>query len=100
MKGYRNLPYVKENEQWFMLELLDGFKSHENVLAAHELRSEAKVRSIKEESNSSHANQGYDQFTAKNDKKIAAESLYDQRKLKKLVTGKTHIDQYDLVLTR
>ena len=99
VKGYRNMPYVKENKQWSVLELLDGFKSHENVLAAHRLRAEYNIRSIKEESNTSHANQGYDQETARQDKKHAAESLYDQRKVKKMNTGKTRIDQYDLVLT-
>ena len=81
------------------MELFDGFKSHENVLKAHEIRAENKINSLKEESNSSHANQGYDQLTAKMDKKNAVESLYDQRKVKKYQTGKQHIDQYDLVLT-
>lgn len=38
-KGYPSLPYMAENKDWLMLELLDGFKSHENVLAAHELRA-------------------------------------------------------------
>ena len=88
VEGYRHLPYVKENIDWWLLELLDGFKSHENNLKAHELRAKKKVRSTKEESNSSHANQGYDQLTAKNDKKIAAESLYDQRKGKKIKQGR------------
>ena len=57
------------------------------------------IISLKEESKSSHVNQGYDQLTAKNDKKNAAESLYDQRKAKKWQMGKPQIDQYDLVLT-
>ena len=57
------------------------------------------IISLKEESNSSHVNHGYDQLTAKNDKKNAAKSLYDQRKAKKWQTGKARIDQYDLVLT-
>ena len=35
--GYRQLPYIKENEDWYIAELLDGFKSHENVLNAHKL---------------------------------------------------------------
>ena len=61
VNGYRSLPYVKENPEWHMLKLLDGFKSHENVLAAHELRAKAKIDSLKEESNSSHVCQGYDQ---------------------------------------
>ena len=43
MKGYRSLPYIAENKDWLMLELLDGFKSHENVLAAHELRACNKI---------------------------------------------------------
>ena len=67
-----------------MLELLDGFKSQENNLKAHKLRVENKVRSTEEESNSSRANHGYDQLTAKNNKKLAAKSLYDQRKGKKI----------------
>ena len=34
VRGYRHLPHVKENEQWLVLELLDGFKLHENLLEA------------------------------------------------------------------
>jgi hypothetical protein len=97
--GYRQLPHMKENEDWYITELLDGFKPHENVLNAHKLWADNLIISLKEESNSSHANQGYDQLTAKNDKKNAAESLYDQRKAKKWQTRKAQIDQYDLVLT-
>ncbi len=97
--GYRNLPHIKENQDWYVTELLDGFKSHENVLNAHKLQADNLIISLKEESNSSHVNQGYDQLTAKNDKKNAAEILYDQRKAKKWQTGKAQIDQYDLVLT-
>ena len=97
--GYHNLPHIKENEDWYITELLDGFKSHENVLNVHKLRADNLIISLKEESNSSHVNQGYNQLTAKNDKKNAAESLYDQRKAKKWQTAKAQIDQYDLVLT-
>jgi len=46
-KGYRSLPYVKDNPDWYMLELLDGFKSHECVLAANELRTLAKFVCLK-----------------------------------------------------
>ena len=66
-----------------MLELFDGFKPHENVLDAHWLRATNNIRLIEEDSNSSRANQGYDQGTAKIDKKNAAETLYDQHKVKK-----------------
>jgi hypothetical protein len=97
VKGYRSLPYIAENKDWLMLELLDGFKSHENVLAAHELHACNKIRSLKEESNTSHVNQGYDQLTAKTDKKNAAQSLHDQWNIMKFKTGKTQLDQYELV---
>ena len=58
-----------------------------------------KATSSKGESNSSLVNQGYNQLVAKNNKKNAAESLYGQRKAKKLSTGKTNINQYDLLIT-
>jgi len=61
-------------------ELLDGFKLHEHVLNAHKLRADNLIISLKGESNSSHVNHGYDQLTAKNDKKNAAKSLYDHAK--------------------
>ena len=88
VKGYCVFPFVKENPNWFVAELLDGFKSHENVLAAHELRDENKIKSVKEELNSSHCNQAYDFLVAKNDKKNAAESLHDMRLIKFHKTGK------------
>lgn len=97
VRGYRSLPYIAENKDWVMLELMDGFKSHENVLAAHQMRIDHKIMSLKEESNTSHVNQGYDQLTAKTDKKNAAASLFEQRKIVKSTTGKSQLDQYDLV---
>jgi hypothetical protein len=99
VKGYCLLPYIKENPQWYVYKLLDGFKLHKNVLKAHELCSDALIISLKEESNSSHVNQSYNQLVAKNNKKNAAKSLYDQRKAKKFATGKTNITQYNLIHT-
>ena len=99
VRGYRQMPYIKENPDWWVCELLDGFKSHENVLEAHSLRRDNKIKSVKEESNTSHINQAYDQLVAKNDKKIAKEALCDQRKIAAMRTGKKCIDQYALVLT-
>ncbi len=58
VKGYRQLPFLKENEDWYITELLDGFKSHDNVLKAHEICADQLIISLKEESNSSHVNQG------------------------------------------
>ncbi len=93
------MPFVADKPDWSMMELLDGFKSHENLLSANELRSDHNIWSLKEESNSSHLNQGYDQRTAKCDKKNAVESLYDQRRVQKWRSNWVNIDQYDLIFT-
>ena len=88
VKRYHSLPYIAENKDLLMLELLDGFKSHENVLAAHEFRACNKIHFLEEESNTSHINQGYNQITAKMGKKNAVMSLHDQWKIIKFRTGK------------
>ena len=69
------------------------------MISANELHSDHNIRSLKEESNSSHLNQGYDQLTAKSDKKNAVESLYDQRQVQKWRSNRVNIDQYDLIFT-
>ena len=56
VKGYHQLPFMKENKDWYITELLDGFKSHKNVQKAHEIRADQLIISLKEESNSSHVN--------------------------------------------
>ena len=62
-------------------------------------RRDYKVNSIKEESHTSHCNQYFDQLVAKNEKKVAAETLAKQQKL--LIFGKrdTAFHKWDLVLT-
>ncbi len=55
--GYRNLPHIKENPDWYVTELFDGFKSHENILNAHKHRVHNLIIFSKEESNSPHVNQ-------------------------------------------
>ena len=47
---------------------LDGFTSHVNVLNAHEIFAEFKIMVIKEEGDTSHVCQAYDQQVAKDDK--------------------------------
>jgi hypothetical protein len=56
VKGYHQLPFMKENKDWYITELLDGFKSCENVLKAHKICADQLIISLKEESNSSHVN--------------------------------------------
>jgi hypothetical protein len=41
--GYRELPYVRDNPQWLVLELVDGFGSHINCYEANVFRAEHNV---------------------------------------------------------
>jgi hypothetical protein len=43
VKEYRSMPFVADNPDWSMVELLDGFKSHKNVLSANELHSDHNI---------------------------------------------------------
>ena len=47
VKGYHQLPFMKENKDWYITELLDGFKSHKNVLKAHEICDHISKRGVK-----------------------------------------------------
>ena len=44
--GYRKMPHV-HNPERLIVEFLDGFKSHENVLRAHEFRADNNIISLK-----------------------------------------------------
>ena len=53
VEGYRALPVVKDNPQWWMIEIFDGFGAHLTNLNSLKQRAEAKILSIKEEGDSS-----------------------------------------------
>ena len=61
------------------------------------MRAERNILSAKEESKTSHINQAYNQFVAKNDNNILAETLACQRKMKHV--NQDFVDPYHLVLT-
>ena len=73
--GYNDIPVIRDNPQWAILEFLNSFGYHEYEPRALKIRAERNILSAKEESKTSHVNQAYDQFVAKNDKKILAETL-------------------------
>ena len=69
-------------------------------MEAHKLQAKSLILSVKEELHTSHANQGYDQFVAKEDTSKVAETLYTQWMLTRFVNNKGGIiDQWDLVYT-
>eukprot|EP00978_Attheya_sp_CCMP212_P000306 scaffold593_cov31-Attheya_sp.AAC.1 len=98
MKGYRQMPIIKDNPDWGIVELLDGFKSHEACFEANKARTDANCRSIKENSQSSHANQGYDQLVARDDKRKASDTLAMMRQGMKFHRNPTAINQWDLII--
>ena len=95
VRGYRELPYIKENPQWWVLELVDGFGSHITNVEANMERSNNKILSLKEEGDSSHINQAYDRLTARSDKSVNREALIWMQRDK--ATNAHTIDQWDLI---
>ena len=79
---YTEIPVIRDNPQWSILEFLDGFGYHKYEPRALKMQVERNILSAKEESKTSHVNQAYDQFAAKNDKKILTDTLACQRKMK------------------
>ena len=58
-----------------MLEIFDGFGAHLASLDAAQVRRDHKILSLKEEADSSHANQDYEKMVARTDKMAKTESL-------------------------
>ncbi|KAI2510833.1 hypothetical protein MHU86_3619 [Fragilaria crotonensis] len=66
--GIRKMPFICEHPSWWVVVSLDGFGSHVNVHQAQEVFYKRKILILKEEGDTSHINQAYDQSVAKNDK--------------------------------
>eukprot|EP00956_Cyclotella_meneghiniana_P037992 scaffold147505_cov79-Cyclotella_meneghiniana.AAC.1 len=95
VEGYRKLPYVVDNPQWWVLELVDGFNAHIFNHEANVDRFDKKVLSLKEEGDSSHINQAYDRLVARSDKAVNREALIWMQRDK--VSNAHTIDQWDLL---
>ncbi len=94
-EGIRGMPFIKDNPQWWVLEVFDGFGSHTSGFRALEVRMNRKILSLKEEADSSHVNQAYDKFVAKSDKATEVRTLSYLRTAKQLNRGV--VDQWGLV---
>ena len=66
--GIRKMPHLCDYPEWWVVVSLDGFGSHVNVHEAQEAFFRHKILILKEEGDTSHLNQAYDQSVAKNDK--------------------------------
>jgi len=74
-KAIRNLPVIRDHPDWWIVIALDGFGSHINVDEAQLMFHKYKILILKEEGDTSHVNQAYDQSVAKADKSMMRDAL-------------------------
>lgn len=90
--GIRKMPVICDHPDWWVCLSMDGFKSHVNVLETMEVWTQYKIRVAKEEAATSHINQAYDKFQAKQDKQVTRELL---EMCRNSVT--THVNNWQLI---
>jgi len=93
--GLRALPIVCDHPDWWMWVSADGGGQHFDDLEVMQLFRQARIMFVKEEADSSHNNQPYDKFVAKEDKIMHREMLGILRKCTAITRGV--VDQYGLV---
>jgi hypothetical protein len=95
IEGIRALPYVKNNPEWWALKVVDGFGAHVSSPEAMQMYWDAKIILLKEEADSSHVNQAFDKFVAKEDKINMRDLLSLLRRTTSVTKGV--VDQWGLV---
>ncbi len=95
VEGYRSLPVICDNPQWWMIEIFDGFGAHLNNLSLMNQHADAKILSIKEEGDSSSCNQAYDKHVKKSNKNHMRCSLTLLWSMKN--RNSNLVDQWDLI---
>jgi hypothetical protein len=75
VEGIRSMSHIQDNPQWWVIEVFDGFDPHTPSYYAMKHRYDNKILSLKEEGDSSHVNQAYVKFGAKNNKSLQKEGL-------------------------
>ena len=93
--GIRALPVISDMPHWWVLKIIDGFGPHVSSEAAMQIYYDKKIVLLKEEGDSSHVNQAYDQEVAKSDKRSMRSALGFLRSSSKL-TRQT-IDGWQLI---
>ena len=95
VRGLRGINrHTKANPDWLMTEIMDGFGAHLASYEAMRIRKEKNIQQVKEEGDSSHVNQAYNKFVAKQDKQVSYESL---AMLRKSTYARSYVDQWDLI---
>jgi len=91
-KGIRDMPVVRDNPDWWMTLTCDGFSSH-LLDETQKIFSDHKIMVLKEEGDSSHVNQAYDQTVARQDKAHMRHNI----QLVRRPLGNKKIDQWTLI---
>ena len=85
--GIRQLPVIAAMPDWWVLKIIDGYGPHTSSDKAMQIYSDRKILLLKEEGDSSHVNQSYDQKVARDDKRSMRDSLAYLRQSNKIVKG-------------
>ena len=93
--GIRQMPVICDNPRWWVALVVDGFGAHVSSPDACQIYYDANIILVKEEGDTSHACQAYDQDTAKKDKGIMRSSLDLLRAAAAVSRG--CVDQWGLV---
>ena len=95
--GYCNMStHTKSMPEWWIFEIVDGFGAHTASYKAMASRYNVKIITGKEEGDTSHFCQAYDQQVAKSDKRSSHEAITVLKNMSFQYTGKI-MDQYGLV---
>ena len=62
------MPVICDNPDWWVIKIIDGFGPHTSSVEAMKIYAKHKILLVKEEGDTSHVCQAYDQKVAKDDK--------------------------------
>ena len=93
--GIRAMPVICDNPNWWVIKIIDGFGPHTSSVEAMKIYAKHKILLVKEEGDTSHVCQAYDQKVAKDDKGTMRGCLAFLRKTTDLL--RSNVDGWDLV---
>jgi len=94
-KGIRAMPVIRDHPNWWLIYILDGFVCHFGSPKALDVYYKNKILLVKEEGDTSHVCQIYDQLPAKQDKAECKFWLDKLRHIASLTKGV--VDQWILI---
>lgn len=95
--GIRAMPIIRDHPDWWVVKIIDGFGPHTSSLEAMKIYEAHKIMLLKEEGDTSHVCQAYDQEVAKADKRCMRTSLAFLRRAGQVTKGNTPIDGWQLI---